>query len=121
VRASGGRIDVFHAVPLVPPVLSGPEAIAAAVDGSDLDRVCDALRSRVRSADVEVDVQVAVAPDAGEAIVLRAARMHADLVVMGTHGRSPLARAMLGSVADHVVRHASCPVLTVRHTDATKG
>jgi nucleotide-binding universal stress UspA family protein len=37
----------------------------------------------------------------------------ADLVVMGTHGRRGVARALLGSVAEKVVRSASCPVLTV--------
>lgn len=38
----------------------------------------------------------------------------ADYIVMGTHGRSGIARLMLGSVADRVVRTAPCPVLTVR-------
>jgi universal stress protein A len=38
----------------------------------------------------------------------------ADLVVIGTHGRGGLNRALLGSVADRVVRLAPCPVLTVR-------
>jgi len=38
----------------------------------------------------------------------------ADLVVLGTHGRGGLDRALLGSVADRVVRLAPCPVLTVR-------
>jgi nucleotide-binding universal stress UspA family protein len=37
-----------------------------------------------------------------------------DLVVMGTHGRTGLRHLFLGSVAEKVVRHASCPVLTVR-------
>lgn len=37
-----------------------------------------------------------------------------DLVVMGTHGRTGLARILLGSVTEQVVRHAPCPVLTVR-------
>jgi nucleotide-binding universal stress UspA family protein len=37
-----------------------------------------------------------------------------DLVVMGTRGRTGLAHALLGSVAERVVRHAPCPVLTVR-------
>lgn len=37
-----------------------------------------------------------------------------DLIVMGTHGRSGLAHALLGSVAEKVVRKAPCPVLTVR-------
>ena len=40
----------------------------------------------------------------------------ADLVVIGTHGRGALAHFLLGSVAERVVRHAPCPVLTVRHS-----
>lgn len=37
-----------------------------------------------------------------------------DLVVMGTHGRTGLRHALLGSIAERVVRRASCPVLTIR-------
>lgn len=37
-----------------------------------------------------------------------------DLVVMGTHGRTGLSHMLLGSVAERVVRHAHCPVMTVR-------
>ena len=47
--------------------------------------------------------------------IIRAARSKkADLIVMGTHGRTGLARLFLGSVASRVVAGASCPVLTVR-------
>lgn len=38
-----------------------------------------------------------------------------DLIVMGTHGRTGLSRLVMGSVAERVVRGATCPVLTVRH------
>lgn len=38
-----------------------------------------------------------------------------DLIVMGTHGRGAVAHALLGSVAERVVRKAPCPVLTVHH------
>ncbi|MGH7935201.1 MAG: universal stress protein [Candidatus Binataceae bacterium] len=41
----------------------------------------------------------------------------ADLIVLGTHGRSGLAHVLMGSVAERVVRKAHCPVLTVRHPD----
>jgi nucleotide-binding universal stress UspA family protein len=40
-----------------------------------------------------------------------------DLIVMGTHGRGPIAHMLLGSVAEKVVRKAPCPVLTVRHPE----
>jgi len=43
-----------------------------------------------------------------------AKRARASLIVMGTHGRTGLAHAVIGSVAEKVVRSASCPVLTVR-------
>jgi universal stress protein A len=38
---------------------------------------------------------------------------HCDLIIMGTHGRSGLAHLLLGSVTEKVIRHATCPVLTV--------
>jgi nucleotide-binding universal stress UspA family protein len=45
---------------------------------------------------------------------------HADLIVMGTHGRRGLQRLVMGSVAELIVRRASCPVLTVRSPLAEK-
>lgn len=50
-----------------------------------------------------------------EEIVEAASLQRADLIVMATHGRTGLAHALLGSVAERVVRRAPCPVLTVRH------
>jgi nucleotide-binding universal stress UspA family protein len=46
-------------------------------------------------------------------ILDQAASMHADLLVIGTHGRSGFERLVLGSVAERVLRKARCPVLTV--------
>ena len=42
-----------------------------------------------------------------------------DLIVMGTHGRGPIAHMLLGSVAEKVVRKSPCPVLTVRDAQHT--
>jgi nucleotide-binding universal stress UspA family protein len=48
-------------------------------------------------------------------MILRAAEeTHSDVIVMGTHGRTALARLVLGSVAEAVLRKASCPVLTAK-------
>jgi len=52
--------------------------------------------------------------EAATAIVRQAEHIRADMIVMGTHGRSGLPHLLLGSVAEKVVRTASCPVLTVR-------
>jgi nucleotide-binding universal stress UspA family protein len=53
-----------------------------------------------------------------KAIVEYAAAHGIDVIVMGTHGRRGVAHMLLGSVAEHVVRTAHCPVLTVRGTPA---
>ena len=50
-------------------------------------------------------------------ILLTAKDEQADIIVMGTHGKSPLKQILLGSVAEEVLRHAPCPVLLVRETD----
>ncbi len=51
---------------------------------------------------------------AASAITETARKLRADLIVIGTHGRSGFSRLMIGSVAERVVRTATCPVLTVR-------
>jgi len=45
---------------------------------------------------------------------------HAEMIVIGTHGRSGLNRVLLGSVAEHVIRLAPCPVLTVRQPERSR-
>ena len=62
------------------------------------------------------DVSVLTAVESGSPavqIVRYAARHGIDLIVLGTHGRTGVSRALLGSVAERVVRTAPCPVLTV--------
>ena len=50
-------------------------------------------------------------------IIRCADQVHADMIVCGTHGRTGLKHALFGSVAEKVVRKASCPVLSVRHPE----
>lgn len=62
------------------------------------------------------DVPVVTTVESGSPatqIVRYAERCGADLIVLGTHGRTGVSRALLGSVAERVVRTASCPVLAV--------
>jgi len=54
------------------------------------------------------------AGDPAEAIVRMVEELGIDLIVMATHGRTGLPHILLGSVAEKVLRHAPCPVLTVR-------
>ena len=71
----------------------------------------DNFRDLLRGADVEVDANVGV-PE--ERILEEVEKVEPDLIVMATHGRTGLGHVFLGSVAEHVVRRAECPVLTVR-------
>ena len=50
-------------------------------------------------------------------IVTYATEARIDLIILGTHGRGPVAHLLMGSVAERVVRTAPCPVLTVRHPE----
>ncbi|HZO80877.1 MAG TPA: universal stress protein [Candidatus Binataceae bacterium] len=62
-----------------------------------------------------VAYQIHVVSGTPDVDVLRMAKeLDADLIVMATHGRKGLSHLVLGSVAERVVREASCPVLTIR-------
>jgi nucleotide-binding universal stress UspA family protein len=52
--------------------------------------------------------------DPAESIVEAAISERAEIIVIGSHGRAALGRALIGSVSDQVVRHAPCPVMVVR-------
>ncbi len=69
--------------------------------------------ARVRAQGIEVEWHLEIGTPFAE-IRGAAERHHADLVVMGTHGRTGLAHVLLGSVAERVVQHAPCPVLTIK-------
>ena len=57
---------------------------------------------------------VLVSRSAAATIIDYAKRRHVDLIVVGTHGRGPVAHLFMGSGAEQVVRSAPCPVLVVR-------
>jgi nucleotide-binding universal stress UspA family protein len=51
--------------------------------------------------------------EAEDIILSTAKNKHCDMIVMSTHGRSGIDRVLLGSVTEHVIRHAGCPVLAI--------
>ena len=71
------------------------------------ERLPAPLRARLKGT-----TEIAVGPTSGT-IVAVADDCGADLIVIGSHGRTGLAHMLLGSVAETVVRKAPCPVLTV--------
>lgn len=62
----------------------------------------------------KVKTVVIVAPSDWQGIVDYAAKEGVDMIVMATHGRTGIKKMLIGSVAERVVRHAECPVLTLR-------
>lgn len=88
-----------------------PEHIAEIVDGAEkiLAEIPDAVWSKGKA----IVRKVRVGNVADE--ITTYARQHAiDIIVIGTHGHTGLRHAVLGSIAEKVVRTADCPVLTIR-------
>ncbi|GIX03617.1 MAG: universal stress protein [Planctomycetaceae bacterium] len=114
-RDHQGRMVLLHvAIPPAP-------AHEVYVPPEELTRLAQQAREQLehwahKYLDVPTDTRV-MAGEPGPAIVSLAGELSADLIVMGTHGRTGLMRLLMGSVAEWVLRHAPCPVLTVRpHT-----
>jgi nucleotide-binding universal stress UspA family protein len=119
-KASKARLMLLHVVSDVAMTFAGdmpvPPAVyddLAAAARADARKALDRLVARARQVGVRVTTQIVNGP-AQARIVAVARRARADVIVMGTHGRTGLARAFLGSVAGRVVATASCPVMTVR-------
>jgi len=86
--------------------------IEAAVLATATQRLTE-FATQQRTGKVSVAIR-ALLGDPFSAICQTAEQAQADLIVMGSHGRTGLAHVLLGSVAERVVRHAPCPVLIVR-------
>jgi nucleotide-binding universal stress UspA family protein len=122
-RAFGAKVTLFHAFDASPFVAVQPYAPVIDLEPvfASLEKTLAALRDRVaKSSGLPVE-GVLVRGDVYAAIVEAAKSHHADLIVIGTHGRRGLAHALLGSVAEKVVRLAPVPVLTVHPAPAAAG
>jgi nucleotide-binding universal stress UspA family protein len=118
-RGSGATLHLVHALDLSVPFVTPYEI---SIPDKVIDQAWEAARQRLAEKaqsleGVEVSPLVASAP-ASEAICDTAEKVHADLVVTGSRGLTGLKHAILGSVAERVLRHAPCSVLTVRTREA---
>lgn len=117
VRASGAHCDLLHVIePKVPFAGLDGAMLAAPMPASASDVQRQLLRVCERFVPAALDTTLLVAEGRPAAtIVERAQARAADLIVLSTHGRTGLKRLWLGSTAEQVVRHATCPVLVVRN------
>jgi nucleotide-binding universal stress UspA family protein len=122
-RLREARLLALHAWAFPPPVavpgpglaplpeLAPPGQLEAVREGAEAE-LEDALAAAFSGEPpVEIERKL-VEGDAGEALERESAS--ADLVVVGSRGRSALAAALLGSVSEHVVGHAACPVVVLK-------
>jgi nucleotide-binding universal stress UspA family protein len=106
-RVDPWRIGADHQL-LLAEDLRGPGSLGRAYSQKELDAlVAKAKKAGVRATAMLLD------GTAHQRIVRVARSKRADLIVIGTHGRTGLARLFLGSVAGRVVATATCPVMTV--------
>ena len=118
-REFGAEVHLLHVV-APPPRLAeaysvsfDPEKMVKALAGeanASMDRMVEAAKSwgLVFRREVRVGVDF-------REIIDYVTKQDIDLIVMATHGRTGLAHALLGSVAEKVVRKSPCPVLTIKH------
>ena len=118
-RTYRAQLFVVHVLPMLPVI---PDAYVPPSVWDDLERgqrstaqrqlrrlVARAKAAGVRASGALLDLGVT-----HEQIVRFARARRADMIVMGTHGRSGLTKALLGSVASRVLTTSRCPVVTVR-------
>lgn len=111
-RDYGARLVILHVAD--PPHVTPVEGVLVITPFSEVEATRGRLEA-VQPADPRVAVNHRLAEgNPADEILAAAADEKADLIVLGSHGRSGITRALMGSVAETVQRAAPCPVLTVR-------
>jgi nucleotide-binding universal stress UspA family protein len=116
-RLTGGELTLFHAYELPGYTLPEGSVVASPKMLQDLADQADAHLAEWQKLALEMGgSRVSVEKGIGEpalSVVELARERGFDLIVVGTHGRTGIRHALLGSVAERVVRRAGCPVLTI--------
>jgi len=114
-QALGAHASVLYVLPQKEFALAGFEAYAAARDVAqrDMQQLDEHLRTRYARQQGKDYELLVTEGDVAECIFEVARAKHIDMIVVGTHGRKGLTKALVGSVAEKIFRHARIPVLTV--------
>jgi len=115
-RRYGAELTVLHAVPPFGTLVlqSGEAGSSMPMVVPPIDDVTAAVRAFALDALAGLDADVVVQTgDPSRVIIEEAVAKTVDLIVLGTHGRSGFERLLSGSLAEKVLRRASCPVLTI--------
>jgi nucleotide-binding universal stress UspA family protein len=118
-RAFGAKLHVLHVAARVAP-MSAAEFDATNIADLQTDIVEEANRqlnlllTDIDRKQLQAKAMVLASTSPAAAIVDYAKETHVDIIVVGTHGRGGISHLLMGSVAEHVVRNAPCPVLVVR-------
>jgi nucleotide-binding universal stress UspA family protein len=116
-RAFGAELVLLF---VVEPLFTSVDVLRAGAASSVLEKLSETARAALtREVAVlkkrGVRAQSRLGEGTAAAVIVETARkVPADLIVIGTHGRTGLSHVLLGSVAERVVRRAECPVLIVR-------
>ena len=113
----GAEVLVQHVFEPPPPQMA---IVEGALLGADLKTsLAEQLKSWGQEAARHVTAKTVLSDGSptDRAIVAAAEEAHVDLIVIGNEGRRGLARAFMGSTAELVVRHATCPVLVIRRCE----
>lgn len=113
-KPSGATVEIVHVIELAEEFPFGTIYYDAdyGMLYANVDRQLTERADRVIAAGLRCTTKI-IEGGAVPEITQRSRDIGADLIVVGTHGRTGFAHALLGSVAEKVVRRASCPVLTV--------
>jgi nucleotide-binding universal stress UspA family protein len=122
-RTYGATLHVLHVVDDIATRTAELTAALASTERMQLQMEqeartrLDAVIDEEDRRDLHAKATVLTSAAPAQTILAYATDHNIDLIIVGTHGRSGLARLFMGSVAQHVVRLAPCPVLTVRHPE----
>lgn len=121
-RSLKAKITVMHVVHMYPYTGFGAgfaegQSLYLSAANATANEAISAVRAKMEGAGVPVDSRVVESNVIWRGITGTATELGADVIVMGTHGRSKIDRLLLGSVTQRVLSHATVPVMVIHGDD----